>query len=338
MVDHETSGAPAPESPPAVPVGPSVAPARRPAEPARPDASDFAHEFRLALAARRSSLRGLSLSLQHRDLHVSTPLLAAWRSGTFVPAGPEDLRAARALEEVLEWPAGHLSRWVDATGTPQRSAARRTRATVESPEPVSPGVQGDQGVLSPSEQRARTALGFERSGVLTERTVEVELALDDHGTERHITQRTEWVAQEDGVDTFPAVLVVPTPVRGRSRIEPLHGCRLGPSYVDLAEGVFATALVLPAPLMAGETATTVHRTHLPEDITPDVVYEHRVLHRVERATVRVRFEPTCAPTAWRGHSRTEEQERGSEVVPADGVAQVARDDFGPGTVGLRWAW
>ncbi|MFC6695548.1 hypothetical protein ACFP83_06220 [Nocardioides daphniae] len=333
-MDHETSGAPAPEAVPVVPAAPSVAPARRGADVARGEVSDFAHEFRHALAARRSSLRGLSLSLQHRDLHVSTPRLAAWRSGTIVPAGPEDLRAARALEDVLELPAGHLTRWIDPTGTPQRSA-RHTGALAAAP--ATP-LAGELAMLSSSEQRARTALGFERSGLLTERAVEVELVIDEHGTERHITQCTEWVAQEDGVDTFPSVLAVPTPVRGRSRIEPLGGCRLGPSYVDLAEGVFATALVLPAPLMAGETATTVHRTHLPEDITPDVVYEHRVLHRVERVEVRVRFEPTCAPTSWRGHSRTEEQERGSDVVPVDGVARVARDDFGPGTVGLRWSW
>lgn len=337
-MDDTTSGAPdTPASDPASPSSPTLVPARRAATSGSDEEPGFAREFRLALAERRSSLRGLSLSLQHRDVHVSTPALAAWRAGRSLPAGPEGLRAAGALEDVLELPRGHLSRWVDPNGDARRTAAprpgvtARTRGTSASP-------RGGQTLLSASEQRARTALGFQRSSLLTERTVEVEVEIDGLGRQRHVTQRTEWVAREDGVDAFPSVLVVPTPVRGRSRVEPVSGCRLGPSYVDLAEGVFATALVLAAPLRVGETVTTVHRTHLPEDVAPDGVHEHRVLHRVERVAVRVRFDPACPPSTWQGHSRTDEEERGGEVVPVDGVAQVARDDFGPGAVGLRWSW
>ena len=164
------------------------------------------------------------------------------------------------------------------------------------------------------------------------------LELDARGVERRITQRTEWVAQVDGIDTFPAVLITASPSRSRARVEPVSGCRLGPTYSDLADGVFAAALVLPVPLRAQESVTTVHRTHLPEDVAPDTVYEHRLLHRAERTSVAVVFDPEHAPSTWQGFSRDDVEERAGEVVPQGGVARVARDDFGPGVVGLRWTW
>lgn len=317
----------------------------------QPAASGFAHDLRTALAARRSTLRGLSLALQQRGVTVSTPLLAAWRSGTFTPSGPTDLVAAHALEDLLALPPGQLTRWVDPDGTPRRPGQRPVTGAAR---PVTRlGAGGDDAAgggayASPratgvdraaaSVQRARTALGFERSGLLTERTVDVVLSIDDSGVEQHVTQRTEWVAREDGVDSFPSVLVVPPGVRERAHVEPLTACRLGPAYVDLVEGVFATALVLPHPLRAGESVTTVHRVHLPADAPSEGLHQHRVSAEVERISVAVSFETTCAPSSWIGYSCTEEQERSAELAPLDGVVRVARDDFGPGVVGVRWHW
>lgn len=314
----------------------------------------FAHDFRSVLAARRSSLRGLSLQLAERGVQVSTPVLAAWRAGTAAPAGVDEFAAVRRLEELLSVPSGHLTRWVDPAATPQRPGERRpgasTGAAVDlgaSPPgtgPLAPAVATDRVGSSrdartvAAVQRARTALGLERTGQLCERSVDLVLELDEHGVERRVTQRTEWVAQVDGVDTFPAVLITASPGRKRARVEPVSGCRLGPTYSDLSEGVFAAALVLPLPLRAGESVTTVHRTHLPEDVAPDSVYEHRLLHRVERISVGAVFDADHAPSAWQGFSRDDDDERAGEVVPQGGVARVSRDDFGPGAVGLSWSW
>lgn len=326
-------------------VGPDAA--ARPADAT--DATDappsgFAHDFRVALAARRSSLRGLSLTLAERGAHVSTPLLAAWRAGTVAPAGTAELAAVRALEELLALPADHLARWVDPDATPQRPGGRRPEvdapAPPSTPGPPSTGAARDtrDTRIAAAVQRARTALGFERSGLLVERSVDVVVELDARGAEHRVTQVTEWVAHVDGVDSFPSVLVTAAPVRGRAVVEPVSACRLGPTYADLAEGVFAAALVLPRPLRAGETVTTAHRTLLPEDVDPETVHEHRLLHRVERVSVGVLLDADRAPTAWQGFSRTDEEERAAAVVPRGGVARVARDDFGPGVVGLRWSW
>lgn len=315
-----------------------------------PAAAGFAHDLRTALAARRSTLRGLSLALQQRGVTVSTPLLAAWRSGTFPPAGPDDVTAAHALEDLLALPPGQLTRWVDPQGTPrrpgQRPAGGGARPVTRLEEAQRAGGHGTYaptrrtGVdrAAASVQRARTALGFERSGLLVERTVDVVLSIDDSGVEQHVTQRTEWVAREDGVDSFPSVLVVPPGVRDRARVEPITACRLGPAYVDLAEGVFAAALVLPHPLRAGESVTTVHRVHLPEDAPSEGLHQHRVSGRVERISVAVSFDDACAPTSWIGYSSGDDAERSAALAPLDGLVRVTRDDFGPGVVGVRWHW
>lgn len=310
-------------------------------------AGGFAHDFRSILAARRSSLRGLSLQLAERGVQVSTPVLAAWRTGTAAPAGVDELVAVQRLEEVLAVPTGHLARWVDPTATPRRLGERRPGT----PPGLSPDLSPDMPPIASDRigssrdarsaaavQRARTALGLERTGQLVERSVDLVLELDERGVERRVTQRTEWVAQVDGVDTFPAVLITASPGRGRARVEPVSGCRLGPTYSDVSDGVFAAALVLPLPLRSGQSVTTVHRTHLPEDVAPDTVYEHRLLHRVERISVGAVFDADHAPLTWQGFSRDDEDERAGEVVPQGGVARVSRDDFGPGVVGLRWSW
>ena len=304
------------------------------------ESSAFAHDFRVALAAHRVSLRRLSLELAERGVEVGTALLAAWRSGTFAPAGHADHAAAVALEELLDLEPGHLACSVDAHASPQRPGSRRfSDLSGPLPVPSGEGVRTGGSQALESVRRARTALGFERtSGLLAESSVEVTLTIDENGVERHITQETQWVAQESGVDSFPVVLMTPVPVRTRSRVEPVRGCRLGPTYVDLAAGVFATALVLPAPLRAGQRVTTVHRTHLPDDVAPDMVYEHRLLRQVEQVSVGVAFDPECAPSSWYGYSSTDDDERGGEVVPVDGEVRVSRDDFGPGAVGLSWSW
>lgn len=336
------------ESERAVPSGPSHAAGSVSVGVGHPDValptpaveqSAFAHDFRIALASRRISLRTLSSGLGERGMPVSTPLLAAWRSGTFVPAGLDDHRAALALEEILGLPTWQLARSVDIDGSPQRPGSRRfSDLSGPLPLPSQEDQQASERAARDSVRRARTALGFDRNGLLVERTVDVVLSIDDNGVERHITQETQWVATESGVDSFPVVLMTPVPVRGRSRVEPIRGCRLGPTYTDVTAGLFATSLVLAAPLQLGERVTTVHRTHLPDDVTPDMVYEHRLLREVERISVGVTFDPECAPSTWHGYSCADDQERGGEVVPVDGVVRVARDQFGPGAVGLRWSW
>lgn len=310
---------------------------------ARGPVNDFAHAFRTALSERHATLRGLSVALAERGHETSTPLLAAWRAGTFVPGGPEDLARARALETLLELRSGELSAWVDPDVPGTRRSSRRPGSfsgALPIPAKGSVPVAGDPGAarVSASVQRARTALGFDRTGLMSETRVEVLLELDVDGTARWITQTTEWVSHSGGVDSFPVVLVTPTPVKGRGRVEPVEGCRLGPSYVDLAEGLFATSLVLPAPLREGEVARTVHRTYLPADAAPEQAFEHRVHQEVAQVSVEVAFADGLVPSTCTGFVRLDEVEQESAAEVSDGVGRVLRTDFGPGGVGLRWSW
>lgn len=315
----------------------------------------FADALRTALVVRRSSLRGLSLELAEHGVQVSTPLLAAWRSGARRPTGSEGVAAARALEELLALPTGHLAGWVDVTGDDRgplrpdvpgapvvpatgpsgvRLPRRRLPDGLPAPAPASaPAVA----VADAAVRRARRALGLEREGLLAVRAVDLVLTLDATGRGSQLTQRTTWVARHDGVEAFPAVHVAGGPVRRAAEVEAVAGCRTGPSYADLAAGVSATSLVLAAPLREGERAETVHRTLLPEDPAARPEVQHRVEAGVERVSLTVAFDPARAPVDWQGWSR-DDQERAAALEPGEGVVRLARDDFGPGVVGVRWRW
>lgn len=201
------------------------------------------------------------------------------------------------------------------------------------PAPQAPTAEATEAAV----RRARRALGLERDGLLVARTVDLVLTLDGEGRARYLTQRTAWLARHEGVDSFPAVHVADGPVRGRAEVEAVAGCRTGPSYADLAAGVFATALALPTPLREGERVVTVHRTHLPGDHAERPEVRHRVEACLERISLVVAFDPGRAPAAWQGWSR-DDQERAAALEPVDGVVRLARDDFGPGVVGVRWRW
>lgn len=236
------------------------------------ESRDFGHALRTALVARHATLRGLSVALSERDHLVTTPLLAAWRSGAVVPGGAEDRAAVSVLEQLLDLGEGELVRHLDPDATGSTRSRRPGTFDGVLPSPATGQPAGDAEAstrVCDSVQRARTALGFGRAvQQMVETRVELRLESDEARKEWWIVQRSRWSSPAGGVDCVPLVVVTPTPVSGRVRVEPIEGCRLGPSYVDLAEGVFATSLVLPAPLREGDTVTTLHRTHLPPDLAP----------------------------------------------------------------------
>ena len=117
--------------------------------------------------------------------------------------------------------------------------------------------------------RARTALGFDQRSGLQRVRLEVRLEVDRLGACRAVEQRTGWRAVVEGVESFPVATLLParlpTPPEDRPAVvvEALAGCTPGPSYVDLGEGLAATALTFPAPLAQGQEVTTVHRVEVP---------------------------------------------------------------------------
>lgn len=276
---------------------------------------DFGQAFRAALVARHATLRGLSVALVERGHPVTTPLLAAWRSGAVVPGGPDDLDAVTALEELLGLRSGDLGGQLDpeATGSTRSRRPGTFDGVLPAPatgQPAStaPTDEHDDRSISDSVQRARTALGFDRVvQLMVETRIDLRLETDEARTTWWITQRSEWRSPAGGVDCVPLVVVTPTPVSGRVRVEPIEGCRLGPTYVDLAEGVFATSLVLAAPLRAGDTVTTVHRAYLPADIAPTRPDERWVLQDESGAgVVRVVRQPPGPDALYSRPQPTEE--------------------------------
>lgn len=294
----------------------------------RSQPNSFDHQLRQAIAERAVTLNWLYQSLAMRGTPVSMATLIGWRAGRLLPDNDQELAVVKVLESLLEMPSGSL---LSSAEDPRPSTARRSGLV---PEASAKGRQQMSGAA-----RARAALGFEQGSGLLERHLELHLELDERGVERWVTQRTLWVAERDGVSAFPVVLLVPTPVITRSRVEALTGCRVGPEYTDLADGLFATTVLLDRPLRKGETAVSEHRTCLPADVTPEDYYMHRVLHEVDELEVSVHFHPDRVPRSVRALTKAEEAPEALRLVePTDGTVHHEVRKFGPGAVGFRWTW
>lgn len=187
-------------------------------------------------------------------------------------------------------------------------------------------------------QRAHLALGFDQGGELEERSVQLVLEVDEHGVQRSLTQRTVWRATRAGADSFPVFALLPTPVGERVVVEALEGCTTGPTYADLREGLFATSLLLPRRLAAGEEATTVHRIMLPGDAAPQTSYEHRLKQWVDDVTLEIRFHPELLPNGGGAFVRVGDEEEPVPVTASETSVLASCGGFGPGVAGVYWQW
>lgn len=290
----------------------------------------FAQELRRAIVDSGLSVNELHRAAAAGGAAVDVGTLIDWRSGRLVPTTATELAAVHRLEDLLGLPPRHLSSLLEP------SAVESSSQDVVSLR----GPHTDVAACSalPGVARARAALGFELVGTLVERRLQVALELDERGVERSVTQHTEWLARRDGVRAFPVILVVPTPVRGRGRVEALSGCQPGPEYVDLTEGVFATTLLLERPLEVGEYVATAHRTHLPPDVTPEPYFEHHLLRHVGEVELAVGFHPDRLPASCRAYTRVDGVETSRPVAVRGGEARHTFRGLGPGAAGLTWSW
>lgn len=289
----------------------------------------FAQELRRAIVDSGMSVSALHRAAAASGVHVGMGTLIDWRSGRLVPQA-EELTTVQALEDLLALPPRHLSALLEPSAVESSSL---DVVPVRGPTTDITACGALPGVA-----RARAALGFELVGTLVERRLQVALELDERGVERTVTQHTEWLARREGVSAFPVILVVPTPVRGRGRVEALSGCESGPEYVDVAEGVFATTLLLERPLAVGEQITTVHRTHLPTDVPPEPYFEHHVLRHVGEVELDVTFHPDRQPASCQAYTLVDDVETIAPVPVRGGRARHLFRGLGPGAAGFAWSW
>lgn len=319
---------------------------------ARPTVSGLLDD---AIRSRGVSIHWLQRAVALRGRQLDAGTLVGWRTGRRAPT-TGDAPRLEVLERLLGLGPGHLTRHLteepereDPRVLPQRGHARGepmtqqpdftggvgmpSRSSVETgvPQPTSPELP--EGIV-----RALGALGFEGPPSLVESRTTSWLDVDEAGGQQRVTRRTTWVARRPGAHAVPVVTLLPEQVQGRPVLTAVEGCRLGPEYADLSEGVFATALELDAPLEVGRTATTEHRVDLPPALDPDTAYEHQVRAHTPEAEVVVRFHPERLPTQVTVFHRVGELEV-TRMIPVVGTTVRHRvRNFGPGALGVRWIW
>ncbi|MEV7615426.1 hypothetical protein [Streptomyces sp. NPDC089799] len=205
-------------------------------------AGPFHAALRAAIAARRLPLHRVRHRLALRGIKLGVTSLSYWQQGARRPRRPESFRAVRALEEILELPAGSLLRLLSPQGgpaAPARPAARPYRALLG----VGAAVEELLGGLGLPADGGLHTLGHHeqvRIGPLR------ELRGRDS---QHVVR-----AHRDGVDRYLAVHhgdpgCDPSRVRVRAR----ENCRTGRVRWHREAGVVVAELLFDARLRSGDT-------------------------------------------------------------------------------------
>ncbi|WP_338931137.1 hypothetical protein WEB32_08815 [Streptomyces netropsis] len=197
--------------------------------------------LRTALSVRGLALHRVQHRLAQRGVKVGLTSLSYWQQGARRPRRPESLRAVGMLEEVLDLPAGSLTRLLAPSSAEEtgRPAARSLRSLVEGPRAVERLLAE---LESPADGGLHTVCHLERVLIGDRRELR---SRDSH----HVVR-----AHRDGVDRYLAIH------RGDTGCDPervtvraFDNCRVGRVRWHAASGVLAAELLFDVRLRAGDT-------------------------------------------------------------------------------------
>lgn len=290
--------------------------------------------FHLALrtAVRR---RGLALHrIQHRlaeqGLHVSVTSLSYWQRGERVPARPESVRVVRALERILDVPAGALVRLLEPAHGGSTGNARPARAYQELIGPSTAVLRLLDQLDCPTEDRLHTVSQFDQVRVGPGRVL----------GQREIQQLVR--AHQGNVDRYVSIYEGDTGCDvTRVRVDPLDNCRLGRVRTDPAASLLAVELVFDRALGTGETHPFRYR--LTDGTGGDCTqFVRGFRYPVGHYLLQVNFTPAALPVrCFRFSQRGATAPRRRVVqVPLNGYhsAHLAEQELRPGIVGMGWEW
>ncbi|MFF2526211.1 hypothetical protein [Streptomyces liangshanensis] len=291
----------------------------------------FPLALRTALAARGLALHRVRRQLALRGINVGVTSLSYWQQGARRPRRLESLRAVRALEEILDLPAGALTRHLvterPAPG-PERPRSRPYRTLTE-----------QAGVLDQllSDLELPTDGGLH--SVLQVDDVRIGPVRELLGRDsRHVVK-----AHRDGVDRYLAIhhgeegcepdLVV---VRGH------ENCRVGRVRRHRGAGLVVAELLFDVRLRAGDTWMFAYGF---EDGTGgrSNEYARNFSFAAAQYVMQVRFAPEALPVRCRRFTRTSAgAPRGGRTDLTVGgrhrTVHLMEESAGPGIVGIDWDW
>lgn len=287
----------------------------------------FAAELRKAIEQSGLTLTVISQRLRTRHRPVSVATLSNWQSGGSLPGGEQSLGVVAALEELLGRPPESLA---DLVGAP-RLRGRSVRTTTFLGNRSSKEVFND----------ALRELGFTTAQQYAHERVFHQLAtLDTSKAVQTFDFRLIVRALESGVCRLPAVYVLdPTEPNIAPHFIPLEGCSIGRRVVWPERRVYGVELLVDGRLDAGQVAAFAYRVELSALATDMTAVVYSLPRRANDVLLEVEFRGDRQPVDCERYQRTESGETTSGVrLDRRDRLQVSEARFGPGTLGLRWAW
>lgn len=287
----------------------------------------FASELRRAIEQSGLTLTAISQRLRARHRPVSVATLSNWQSGRSLPGGGQSLGVVAALEDLLGRSPDSLA---DLVGAP-RLRGRSVRTTNFL------GHRSSKEVF----HMALRELGFTTAQQYAHERVFHQLATIDTSKDvQRFDFRLIVRALESGICRLPAVYVLePSEPNIAPVFLPLEGCSIG-RRVDWPERrVYGVELLVDGRLDAGQVATFAYRVELSASAKNMTAAVYSLPRRANDVLLEVEFRGDRKPMDCERYQRTESGEATSAVrLDHRGRLQVSEARFGPGTLGLRWAW
>ncbi|MGO1599815.1 MAG: helix-turn-helix domain-containing protein [Brachybacterium sp.] len=287
----------------------------------------FAAELRRAIEKSGLTLTAISQRLRTRHRPVSVATLSNWQSGRSLPGGEQSLGVVAALEEMLGRPPDSLA---DLVGAP-RLRGRSVRTTTFL------GHRSSKEVFS----EALRELGFTSAQQYAhERVFHQHATIDSSSSVQQFDFRLIVRALESGVCRLPAVYALePTEPNIAPHFIALDGCSIGRRVVWPERRVYGVELLVDGRLDAGQVATFAYRVELSAQATDMTAVVYSLPRRANDVLLEVEFRGEKRPVDCERYQRTESGVSTSAMrLDRRERLQVSEARFGPGTLGLRWAW
>ncbi|WSL80753.1 hypothetical protein OG403_22475 [Kitasatospora sp. NBC_01266] len=289
--------------------------------------------LRTALAARGLALHRVQQHLAHRGVHVGVTSLSYWQQGRRRPERAESLRAVGALEEVLELPAGSLTRLLG----PRRGRSAEPAMTV--------ATRPYRDLIAPADavdELLAELPGPRDTGLHTLTHIErIRVGADGRLLRRDSQHAVR--AHRDGIDRYLAIYqgdpgcdVSQVRVRAEENCRPGRTARAPDSQLVIAE------LLLDRRLRTGETHLLGYGFDDAPAPDPSTEFVRGFNSGTGQYVLQVTFHPAALPVRCHRFARSapgaEPYEREELTLDGQHGVLLAATGLAPCLLGISWDW
>lgn len=283
------------------------------------DDRSLSEVLREAIASKNVTLAWLRSRLADDGNPVSLATLSYWRSGQRHPEGAASHVALESLERILDLPTGELTGLIGPVT-----------------EPVYPDRTLDQQWADASRHLA--AVGINRTGVIQLRSLHSTVDVDHHGDQRRLHHRMLVQSRIEGLTEFGIVIGGTGGARGQVEVVECHGARIERTLLSDDALRFVMAVTLEEPLALGERSVVEFTLALPPGFCDEPRHVVSCRTQFKEVVVWTRFDPDHVPSSCEEITVDGDHEVVTRRKLVGFSTHLQRRDFGPGAVGVRWAW